>query len=89
MEFLISKNSAMNKQYMLLASNGRHAPKHVHNDIALALDEAKRLQNYLGGEVHILQVIGVVKKEHVPVTELKQVVKGAPELFPPSDDLPF
>lgn len=74
---------------MLLASNGAHIPKFIHNDILPAITEAKRLQNYLGGEVKILQIIGVVKKEHVPVTELKQTVTIDKDLFSGTDDLPF
>lgn len=78
----------MKDQYMLLASNGSYPPKFVHDYLQHAVEEAKRLQNLLGGEVKILKILGVVKKKHVPVTEMRQVVEGAPELFP-SDDLPF
>lgn len=74
---------------MLLATNGSYPPKFIHNDISAAVTEAKRLQNYLGGEVKILSIVGVVKKEHVPVTELKQTVTVDKNLFSDTDDLPF
>lgn len=74
---------------MLLATNGGYPPKFIHTDIGAAVTEAKRLQKYLGGEVKILQIIGVVKKEHVPVTELKQTVTMDKDLFSGTDDLPF
>lgn len=79
----------MPKQFMILATNGSHSPKYVHHDIGPAVAEAERLHHKLGGEVFILQVIGVVKKEVVPVTELKTVTKVLKDLIIDTDDLPF
>lgn len=79
----------MPKQFMILAKNGSNPPTYVHNEISAAVAEAERLHNKLGGEVFILQVIGVVKKEQVPVTELKTVTKVLKDLIIETDDLPF
>lgn len=79
----------MPKQFMILATKGSHPPKYVHHDIRPAIAEAERLHNKLGGEVFILQVIGVVKKEVVPVTELKTVTTVLKDLIIDTDDLPF
>lgn len=73
--------------YMLIASNGRKNPKYLYHDLSSAITEARRLQAYLGGEVKIVKVIGVVKEQDVPVTKKEITVtieKGYEE-----DHLPF
>lgn len=80
----------MEKQFLLMTANGTTPPRYTHNNLDDAIAEAKRLHEQHNTDVKILMVVGVVKKEQVPVTKLETVVKMQPFLLPDdNDDLPF
>lgn len=72
-------------RYLLQTKTGLTPPKYIHHDIDLAITEAKRLHELLNTDVMILQIVGVVEKKEVPVTELKTKVT----MFTERDELPF
>lgn len=80
----------MEKQFLLMTANGTTPPRYTHNNLDSAISEAKRLHEQHNTDVKILMVVGVVKKEPVPVTKLETVVKMQPFLLPDdNDDLSF
>lgn len=76
----------MNKFYVMTKS-GTTPPKYVHQHMDTAIAEATRLHHLLNDEVFILEVVGIIKKVEVPVTELKSVLTVKPGYE--NDDLPF
>ena len=73
-------------KFMLLV-DGTGYTSYVHQSIDNAVAEATRLHKKTGKEVHILEVVGVVKEEEVPVTR-KEVVVLLPDRLK-DDGLPF
>ena len=73
-------------KFMLLV-DGTGYTSYVHNSIDNAVAEAKRLHEKTGKEVHILEIVGSVKTEEVPVTKKETVVHLPERLI--DDGLPF
>lgn len=75
-------------RYRLQTLTGQAPPRYEHTNIDLAIAEAKRLSEQFDTQVLILEVIGVVKNEEVPVVKKQTTVnifsKGGPD-----EDLPF
>ena len=71
----------------MLLVDGTGYTSYVHNSIDNAVAEAKRLHEKTGKEVHILEIVGSVKVEEVPVTRKEVVVKLSDRLI--NDGLPF
>lgn len=71
----------------MLLVDGTGYTSYVHNSIDNAVTEAQRLLKKHGKEVHILEIVGSVKMEEVPVTEKKAVVHLPDRLK--DDGLPF
>lgn len=76
--------------WKLQAKSGTTPPRHIHTEYDLAVAEAMRLSESLNTEVEILKVVAVVRREEVPVTTTKSVLRPVPNWTPASeDDLPF
>ena len=75
------------QQYYCKTSTGARPPQYKHNDIKLAIEEAKRLSAQFQCDVEILKVVGSVKWKEVPVTTKKQVLEMQPGYI--DDELPF
>jgi hypothetical protein len=74
--------------FLLMTKKGTRPPKYRHHDIASAVAEAKRLNNFLQDDVEILKVVGKVRFIDVPVTRRVQELQLDLGLST-SDDLPF
>lgn len=64
----------MTKFYCMAKAQGSVQPKYIHTNYEDAEREALRLHAMLDCEIQILQIVTVIKKEVVPVTELKTKV---------------
>lgn len=73
-------------KFMLLV-DGSEYTSYVHNSIDNAVAEAKRLFEKTGKEVHILEIVGSIKMEEIPVTR-KEMVVHLPDRLK-NDGLPF
>lgn len=81
---MIEKTVSQYTGYMLKTETGTTPPQFIHRDIYSAKNEAIRLSQLYNTKVFIMEIVGVVQMEDVPVTERKPVIYNFS-----SDNLPF